>query len=185
MAKAFKTIFSAHFLHFMAKFSIRPYKRRATHKKKTLYAFLNKLGKSKIPILKPAAEANAETWGEVACLDCANCCKKMTPTFNKQDITRISKHLNMTRKEFSDKWLMKEKSTGDIVNKKQPCQFLGKDNKCSIYEVRPLDCAEFPHFVRKDFRHQVRERVFHQNIHFCPATLVFVEKLQARLEADL
>ncbi len=108
----------------------------------------------------------------------------MTPTYNRSDIYRIAGHLKMTYQEFYDKWLMVDESK-DIVNKSRPCQFLGKDNKCSIYAIRPKDCAEFPHFIRKDFRYQVQEKVFQQNMKFCPATLVFVENLHAALDAEL
>ena len=108
----------------------------------------------------------------------------MTPTYSKKDINRISKHLNMTYKEFYDKWLKKERNK-DIVNKSTPCQFLGKDNKCGIYEIRPADCREFPHTTKRDFRYQASERIYTQNLKFCPATLVFVEKLQKAIEADL
>ncbi|HQV01310.1 MAG TPA: YkgJ family cysteine cluster protein, partial [Bacteroidia bacterium] len=55
----------------------------------------------------------------------------------------ISKHLNLTVAAFTDKYLERDKK--DWVNKQQPCQFLGSDNKCSIYEIRPVDCAGFPH----------------------------------------
>src|SRR5262249_42158164 len=121
---------------------------------------------------------------EVGCLDCANCCKKMTPTYNKADIKRIAGHFNQTPKEFYKKWLKKD-TNGDIVNKSTPCQFLGKNNKCSIYEIRPLDCAEFPHMLRRDFRYQAKEKTYTNNMTYCPATLVFVEKLKERIEADL
>jgi hypothetical protein len=172
----------------MAKATFNPdrYRRRAYRKKKVLTRFLNKLGKSKKRgILKATAEADKAAFSEVACLDCANCCKKMTPTYSRKDIKRISAHFNMTYQQFFDKWLKVEKGSKDIINKSTPCQFLGKDHKCSIYEIRPTDCAEFPHFIRKDFRHQVREKVFHQNMVYCPATLVFVEKLKDLVEADL
>lgn len=170
----------------MAKLDIDRYRRRAYRKKKVLVKFLNKLGKSKKPgILKQAAAANDAAFSEVACLDCANCCKKMTPTYSRKDVNRISAHFGMTYQQFFDKWLKVEDGSKDIINKSTPCQFLGKGNKCSIYDIRPLDCAEFPHFVRKDFRYQVREKVFHQNVTYCPATLVFVEKLKESIEADL
>lgn len=121
-------------------------------------------------------EADRMVWQEVNCLDCANCCKTMSPTYSKKDISRISKFLEMDEKTFRDKWLYKDK-TGDWMNKKQPCQFLDlKTNKCGIYEVRPADCAGFPHHSKKkmtDYTH-----VYKQNIEFCPATYKWVEKLQ-------
>ena len=169
----------------MAELNVKKYQRRAARKKKSLTKFLKKLGKSKTRgILKITAEVDKEVWKEVACLDCANCCKKMTPTYTRKDINRIAKHFNQTYKEFYDKWLKVDENK-DIINKKTPCQFLGKDHKCTIYAIRPVDCATFPHFTRKDFRYQVQEKVFNQNVSYCPATLIFVEKLQERMEADL
>jgi Fe-S-cluster containining protein len=124
--------------------------------------------------------AEKEIWGETNCLSCANCCKTMTPTFTSADITRISSHLDMTRQQFKDKWLTKEKSTGDWINKSNPCQFLDtRTNMCSIYEVRPVDCAGFPHLPKKrmvDYMH-----VHKQNVEFCPATYRLVEKLMEKM----
>jgi hypothetical protein len=66
------------------------------------------------------------------------------------------------------------------MNVKQPCQFLDlKTNMCSIYEVRPADCAGFPHLSKKkavDYMH-----VHKQNIEYCPATFKMVEKLKAAI----
>lgn len=166
----------------MAKLDPDKYRRRAYRKKKTLVAFLKKVGNSKKPgVLKVVAEADKETWKDVACLDCANCCKKMTPTYTRKDINRIAAHLGMTYQQYFDKYL-KYDAHKDIVNKSTPCHFLGKDHKCSIYAIRPDDCAGFPHFVRKDFRYQVKEKTFNQNLTLCPATLVFVEKLHERMD---
>jgi Fe-S-cluster containining protein len=123
-----------------------------------------------------AKKIDAEVWQDIDCLTCANCCKTMTPTFTKADIKRISGFLKMTSKEFYDKWLEKDTDNGDIVNKKQPCQFLNKDNKCSIYEVRPADCSGFPHFKKKDILDYTH--VFNENLHRCPATLKWVEKME-------
>jgi len=162
----------------MAKIDTEKYKRRGYRKKKVLAKFLQKVGKSKTRgILKTVAEVDKEVWKEVACLDCANCCKKMTPTYTRKDVNRIAKHFKMTYKEFFDKWLHVDENK-DIVNTSLPCQFLGKDNKCTIYAIRPDDCAGFPHFIRKDFRYQAKEKTFINNISLCPATLVFVEKLK-------
>ena len=64
-----------------------------------------------------------------------------------------------------------------MLNKTEPCQFLNlTDNKCSIYEIRPVDCSGFPHLHKKrmvDFIH-----VHKQNIEYCPATYKLVEKMQ-------
>ena len=165
------------------KMNVATFTRRAYRKKKDLSKFLRKLGKSKKRSLTAIAhKADKEMWEEVDCLACGNCCKKMTPTYSKKDINRISSHLGMTYKEFYDKWLETD-DNNDIINRLCPCQFLGKNNKCSIYAIRPTDCAEFPHSNRKDVMYQVREKTFENNLTYCPATLIFVEKLKAAVEA--
>jgi Fe-S-cluster containining protein len=168
----------------MAEIDIAKHKRRYYKKKKDLSKFLRKFGKTKKRgIVKLALEVDKETWKDVACLDCANCCKKMTPTYSKKDIKRISAHFGQTSKQFYDKWLKVDENK-DVVNKSTPCQFLGKDNKCTIYAIRPLDCAEFPHFVRKDVKYQAAEKTYTNNMAYCPATLRFVERLQEAVGAD-
>jgi uncharacterized protein len=129
---------------------------------------------------KLAIEVDKEVWAETDCLQCANCCKTMTPTFTTKDIKRISAHFNQTPEEFTKKWLYKERGTGDMMNKKQPCQFLNlKDNKCSIYEIRPADCSGFPHHTKKHFTEWAH--VYKQNVEYCPATFKMVEKMIERV----
>jgi uncharacterized protein len=121
-------------------------------------------------------EANELSWAKTDCMDCANCCKTMSPTYTHKDITRISKFLGMSGNAFKKKWLFKDRE-GDWINKKQPCQFLDlKTNHCGIYEVRPDDCAGFPHHGTKkikDYGH-----VYKQNVEFCPATYRLIEFMQ-------
>lgn len=152
--------------------------------KKPLNAFLKKFDEKTVTGINAMVdEASDAAWKEVECLSCANCCKVMTPTFTKADLKRISKHLRMSEKDFYTKWLETDKKNGDKVNRIQPCQFLDlKDNKCSIYEVRPEDCAKFPHFKRKpfgDFNH-----IHTQNIEYCPATLKFITHLKEKVERE-
>ena len=108
----------------------------------------------------------------------------MTPTFKDKDLKRISAYLNMTVQEFKDKWLYKQRGTGDWLNKSTPCQFLDmKTNMCSIYEVRPADCAGFPHFAKRNMTHYVYTHK--QNLEYCPATYKMVEKMMEKLKHTL
>ena len=154
----------------------------AGRKKKSLSAFLDKLDVL-VPEDMPeiVAETDATVWRDINCMECANCCKTMTPTFTKKDITRISAHLEMTPKEFTIKWLKKEEDSNDMVNTTQPCQFLA-GNICSIYEVRPADCAEFPHHNKKPF--DLYNDTFKNNLIHCPATLTLVDRLKKRIEKE-
>jgi Fe-S-cluster containining protein len=161
---------------------LQQFRKRAYRKKGKLTAFLQKLD-DVIPkdLAKLVSETDKTVWGEVDCMKCANCCKTMTPTYTPKDISRISAHLGMTSKEFKDKWLEQDPENGDWMNKKQPCQFL-KNNKCSIYEVRPKDCAEFPHHNKRQF--DLYNETFIQNLHRCPATFLLVDRLKKRIEDE-
>ncbi|MBO9571992.1 MAG: YkgJ family cysteine cluster protein [Chitinophagaceae bacterium] len=164
----------------MQKINLRKFRKQVAENKSAFKRFLTKLEKNPPRGLdRYAAEADASMWAETDCLSCANCCKTMSPTFNKQDLKRISAHVGMTVEQFKIKYLRLDKE-GDWINRKQPCQFLNlKDNKCSIYAVRPKDCAGFPHHTRKrmvDYMH-----VFKQNIEYCPATYRVVELMKEKL----
>lgn len=139
--------------------------------------FLSRLAKNPPKRLDTIAiEIDKQVWKEVDCLSCSNCCRSMTPTFTTQDIKRISSHFKMTESAFKEKWLYKDRS-GDWMNTKSPCQFLDlKSNKCSIYAVRPADCAGFPHLTKKKMTEYMH--VHKQNVEFCPATYKMTEKLQ-------
>ncbi|MBL0146230.1 MAG: YkgJ family cysteine cluster protein [Chitinophagaceae bacterium] len=104
----------------------------------------------------------------------------MTPTYTTEDIKRISAHFGQTPKQFKDQWLKFDKKEKDWQNKIQPCQFLNlRDHKCSIYEIRPLDCSGFPHLPKKKMVDYIH--VHKQNIEYCPATYAMVEKMQKML----
>jgi Fe-S-cluster containining protein len=154
---------------------------RAKREKQTLSIFLDKLDEI-VPegMEEVVAKVDAEVWQEIDCTTCANCCKTMTPVFTKEDVVRISTHLRMSPASFRNKWLKKDE-TKQWVNTTQPCQFL-VDNKCSIYEVRPSDCAEFPHHNKKPFDEY--NTTFKNNLVHCPATLMMVEKLKKVVERD-
>ena len=164
--------------------NLRSFRQMIRHKKRRIRNFLTRLEK-KAPrglddLMK---EADKTVWTKTDCLDCANCCKTMSPTYTKKDIQRISAHLGMSANAFREKWLYRDKS-GDWMNVKQPCQFLDlKTNKCTIYDVRPRDCAGFPHHTKKqmlDYMH-----VYKQNIAFCPATFRVVEILMEKIKAPI
>jgi len=164
--------------------NLRLFKKKAKQTNRSFKRFLTKLEKNPSRGLeKITAGLEKEVWNEIDCLSCANCCKTMTPTFNAADLKRISAHFGQTVDEFKEKWLRKEKGKdGDWINKTEPCQFLNlKDNKCSIYEIRPADCAGFPHLPKKlkDYVH-----VHKQNIEYCPATHRLVEKMMATINLN-
>jgi Fe-S-cluster containining protein len=100
------------------------------------------------------------------CLSCANCCKTTSPIFRDADIRRISKHLRIKEGKFISDYLKMDEEQ-DYVLKSSPCSFLDNDNSCSIYDVRPLACREYPHTDRKNM-FQVLE-ITAENSLICPA----------------
>jgi Fe-S-cluster containining protein len=162
--------------------NLRSFKQKVHHYQKPFKKFLGKIEKNPPRGLDKIAETiDAEVWKEIDCLTCANCCKTMSPTFTNADIKRISSHFDMSPQEFKDKWLEFDKKEGDWMNKKQPCQFLDLNtNMCSIYEVRPADCAGFPHLKKKRMVEYIH--VHQQNVSYCPATFKMVEKMMLRFD---
>jgi len=123
-------------------------------------------------------ELHDEEFERTDCLQCANCCKTTGPLFTDRDIDRIAKFLKMKSQQFMAQFL-KVDEENDYVLQKLPCVFLGADNGCTIYEVRPKACREFPHTDRKKF-HQIAKLTL-KNVAICPAAFNIVEKMKTRI----
>ncbi|EMC46071.1 YkgJ family cysteine cluster protein [Streptococcus mutans] len=158
---------------------IGKYHQLALQKQKEHRKFLATL-KKKAPknLDKIVQEVHTEVFREIDCTKCANCCKILGPLFTESDISRIAKHFRMRLPVFEDMYLRVDEDN-DEVFKSMPCPFLGEDNLCSIYDIRPKACREFPHTDRKKI-YQINHLTI-QNTLICPAVYLFVEKLQERL----
>ncbi|WP_422860786.1 YkgJ family cysteine cluster protein [Flagellimonas sp. S174] len=124
-------------------------------------------------------ELHEEEFRRTDCLDCGNCCKTTGPLFTQADIERIAKHLKMRPSKFIDEYLRVDEEN-DYVLQQVPCAFLGSDNYCSIYKVRPKACREFPHTDRKKF-HQISNLTL-KNVAICPAAYNIVEEMKKRIK---
>ena len=160
--------------------NLRAFRQKVTRNKSRLKRFLTKIEKNRPRGLNALAiETDKEVWKDTNCLQCGNCCKTMSPTYSPADIKRIASHLEMTPTSFTEKWLRKDRE-GDWINQTEPCQFLNlKNNYCSIYEVRPADCAGFPHHTKRHTTQYIH--VFKQNIERCPATYRLVELMEEKM----
>ncbi len=148
------------------------WKRKAASQQKN-YARLLQRGDRK-KMLKRLPELHNQAFSEINCLNCAACCKNYSPRFKTPDIKRISRHLQMKEGRFIETYLRLDED-GDYVVKQTPCPFLGSDNRCSIYEERPSDCARFP-YTNEDVLLN-RPRITLKNSSFCPAVFFVLEKL--------
>ncbi len=148
------------------------WEKRATEKQKQYRDYLRRVDKNKV--LKKLPDLHEKAFGEVDCLDCANCCKNYSPRFKTPDIKRISKVLGMRESEMIETYLTIDEE-GDYVLKSKPCPFLGTDNRCSIYTERPSDCRRFPYTDEDVF--VKRQALTLKNTSFCPAAFYVIEKL--------
>jgi 6-pyruvoyl-tetrahydropterin synthase len=92
-------------------------------------------------------------------------------------------YLKITPEEFKiGDWIYAERQEDDDWRmQQQPCVFLDMGtNKCTIYPVRPDDCAGFPHLTKTPLKSYIY--IHKQNIEYCPATYRFVEKMMERIE---
>lgn len=139
--------------------------------KKTL-AQLRKMRKGDVD--KKIHQLHNEAFSKIDCLKCANCCKTTGPLIIQKDINRIAPHLNLSPNEFIKNYLSIDEDD-DYVFKSMPCPFLGEDNYCSIYEVRPKACREYPHTDRTNQLGILK--LTEKNASICPAVADIFEHL--------
>ncbi len=118
-------------------------------------------------------QAHDKVFKKLDCLQCANCCKTTSPIFRDIDIKRISKGLRMKEGDFVRQFLRLDEDQ-DYVLQSSPCYFLNSDNTCSIYEIRPLACKEYPHTDRKNMI-QIMD-LTKKNYELCPAVTQIVNQ---------
>ena len=121
-------------------------------------------------------QLHEEVFACTDCLECANCCSTTGPLFTDKDIGRIARHLRIKPSEFIEKYLRIDEDK-DYVLQQVPCAFLGEDNRCSIYDVRPKACREFPHTDR--IKQNQILKLTQKNVAVCPAVYEIVEKLKS------
>lgn len=124
-------------------------------------------------------ELHDEEFERTDCLDCGNCCKTTSPIFTDKDIERIAKHFKLKVIDFINTYLERD-IDNFMVLKTAPCSFLDlNDNSCTIYDVRPKACAEYPHTNRRKFI-QITDLTI-KNSEICPAVYSILENLKQRL----
>ncbi len=117
---------------------------------------------------------------KINCAECANCCKKLKIILNYMDIEKISKHLNVSEKEFISKFLTKNEEN-EFELKDAPCIFL-ENNKCRIYDIRPYACKEYPN-LDKDVSDRCHQ--FFNNATLCPIVFNVLENAKEEFLEDI
>jgi Fe-S-cluster containining protein len=144
----------------------------SAEKAKAFKRFLQRADKN--AVLKHLPALHEEAFARIDCLQCAACCKNYSPRFKTPDVKRIAKHLRMKESDFIATYLQVD-SEGDFVVLQTPCPFLGADNRCTIYAVRPSDCARFP-YTDEDVLVK-RQALTLKNATFCPIVYHVLDRL--------
>lgn len=153
---------------------LQNWEKKAADHQKQYKQLLQRADKNKV--LRALPDLHEQAFEQVDCLQCANCCKNYSPRFKTPDIKRIARSLRMKEGDFIHTYLRIDED-GDYVLQRKPCAFLGADNYCSIYEVRPSDCERFP-YTDEDVLLK-RPALTLKNSSFCPAVYFVMEHLLA------
>jgi len=152
------------------------HKEQVILKRKENKQFFSRLKKVKSKVLdKLIHSLHDEVFSCTDCLKCANCCTTTGPLFTDKDISRIANHLRIRPSVFVGKYLRIDEDM-DYILKSVPCTFLGSDNHCSIYSVRPKACREFPHTDR--IRQSQLLKLTAKNVEVCPAVSEIIDKMK-------
>ena len=73
-------------------------------------------------------------------------------------------------------YLAADEEDGSYNARQKPCPFLGDDNRCTIYDVRPTLCREYPHTDKEGFT--FRTMGVANNALVCPAVFWIVEQMK-------
>lgn len=141
------------------------------------FAKLRKKSPKRLDLLMQ--DLHEEEFKKTDCLNCANCCKTTSPIFTDKDTHRISKHLGLKEQQFINTYLQRD-NEDFMVLKTAPCSFLDvQDNTCTIYDVRPKACREYPHTNRRKFIQLTHLTL--NNTSVCPAVFNIIEELKKKL----
>jgi len=83
----------------------------------------------------------------IPCKGCGNCCRGMYVSIKDHEVITIAERLGMKENELIQKYKLKQETTPNgflkFIMDAFPCPFL-KDNKCTIYDIRPIVCQSYP-----------------------------------------
>jgi Fe-S-cluster containining protein len=121
-----------------------------------------------------------ELFQQIDCIACSNCCKVTGTALNQKDIDHISRRLKLSAADFQEQYLRKD-AEGEMVLKTKPCPFL-TEKGCSIYDIRPKVCREYPYTNKAEFIYRLINMV--NNCEVCPVVFEIFERLKAVYRRD-
>lgn len=113
----------------------------------------------------------------VDCTLCGNCCTKLRPVLSENDIDKLLKVKRMSRMEFKEQYIETDLE-GDMLLKHLPCIFY-KDRQCTIYSLRPEECASYPNLHKPEITERIAGIM--DSYAICPIVFNVIEELKGRL----
>jgi uncharacterized protein len=119
-----------------------------------------------------------EIEAEIDCTACANCCRVTEVGITEKDIEKLAKFVGTSELEFVDQFTALDGSGARILKRNEGgCVFL-EGNLCSVYEARPVNCANFPHVVRGSGSISSRMWEFLDRVGYCPIVYNWMETVK-------
>ena len=105
---------------------------------------------------------------EIDCTACANCCRVATVKMKERDVERLAKYFRVKVGEFTRDYCEKKVDEGLVLRRNEKgCVFL-EGNLCTVYDVRPSTCEDFPNLVRGTGSLVSRMWQFTDRATYCP-----------------
>jgi Fe-S-cluster containining protein len=127
-----------------------------------------------------AKQLHEQVFQIIDCTRCANCCRTLRPDLTDADIDRIALHLGQPREEFINTFLIWDDEDRCYRTKTAPCPLLSVDGRCTVYDVRPETCRDYPHTHKKDFVFNTMSRA--DAALSCPAAFAIIEGMKRLLD---
>jgi uncharacterized protein len=111
-----------------------------------------------------------DTEEKMDCRACANCCKVAETNITERDVARLAKAMRLTVKQVIATYTTMSAQEEDetiLRRNEHGCIFLD-GNDCTIYDVRPDTCRDFPHLVRGPGSIQSRMWQMIDRATYCP-----------------
>lgn len=116
----------------------------------------------------------AEVTAGIDCTQCGNCCKQQEPGVTAGEIEKLAALNHQSTADFITTHVAWDREGVSFLCT-QPCIFL-THTTCSIYNSRPLACADFPGLHRPRLKWRLRQ--VEENYTLCPIVFNVVEKLK-------
>jgi len=122
---------------------------------------------------------NEEIESQIDYTKCGNCCKTLRPCVTNKEIETLTTIDKVPREYFIEIFTEQDGLEDIKYLKNTPCKYLS-NKKCSIYNLRPMDCKSYPHIHKKHFNSRTLSMM--ENYGICPIVFNVIESLKIEFE---